>query len=141
MLQYSQSGILMTQLTIEIPDDLASGLAGIAAAQKKSLEQMALERLRSLKAAPDGGSSLRPKPHVDVLRRVFDLSGHGVSTALAESLLALDFPEGDAARVDELNARANEGTLTGDEQAELEAYVNIGDLLAFWQSKARQALQ
>jgi hypothetical protein len=28
-------------------------------------------------------------------------------------------------------ARANEGMLTDDEQAELEAYVNIGDTLAY----------
>ena len=84
---------------------------------------------------------LRPKPHVDVLRRVFDLSGHGMTRPLAESILALDFPEGDAARIDELNARANEGTLTSEEEAELEAYINIGDLLAYWQSKARQNLQ
>jgi len=83
----------------------------------------------------------RPKPHVDVLRRVFDLSGHGMTRPLAESILALDFPEGDAARIDELNARANEGTLTSEEEAELEAYINIGDLLAYWQSKARQNLQ
>lgn len=59
---------------------------------------------------------------------------------LAESILALDFPEGDAARIEALNAKANDGTLTGDEEAELEAYVNIGDLLAYWQSKARQHL-
>jgi hypothetical protein len=83
----------------------------------------------------------RPKPHVDVLRRVFDLSGHGMTRPLAESILALDFPEGDAARIEELNFRANEGTLTEEEEAELEAYVNIGDLLAYWQSKARQSLQ
>ena len=83
----------------------------------------------------------RPKPHVDVLRRVFDLSGHGMTRPLAESILALDFPEGDAARIDELNASANEGTLTSEEEAELEAYINIGDLLAYWQSKARQTLQ
>jgi hypothetical protein len=87
------------------------------------------------------GSIFRPEPHVDVLRRVFDLSGHGMSAALAESILTLDFPERDAARVDELNAKANEGTLTGDEEAELETYINIGDLLAYWQSKARQTLQ
>jgi hypothetical protein len=83
----------------------------------------------------------RPKPHVDVLRRVFDLSGHGMTRPLAESILALDFPEGDAARIEELNARASEGTHTDEEEAELEAYVNIGDLLAYWQSKARQTLQ
>jgi hypothetical protein len=64
-----------------------------------------------------------------------------MTQALAESILALDFPEGDAARIEELNLRANEGGLTGEEEAELEAYTNINDLLAYWQSKARQALR
>jgi len=35
-------------MTIQIPDDLARSLEGIAAAQGKSAEQIALERLRSL---------------------------------------------------------------------------------------------
>ena len=35
-------------MTIQIPDDLARGLEGIAASQKKSVEQLALERLGSL---------------------------------------------------------------------------------------------
>lgn len=87
------------------------------------------------------GSIFRPKPHVEVLRRVFDLSGHGMTKPLAESILALDFPEADATRIEELNVRANEGVLTDEEEAELEAYINIGDLLAYWQSKARQTLQ
>ena len=81
-----------------------------------------------------------PKPHADVLLRVFDLPGRGMTRALAESILALDFPEGDAARIEELNVRANEGELTGEEEAEMEAYTNINDLLAYWQSKARRAL-
>jgi hypothetical protein len=76
-----------------------------------------------------------------VLRSVFDLTGRGMTTPLAESILALDFPQQDGARINELNAKANEGMLTGAEEAELEAYVNIGDLLAYWQSKARQALR
>jgi hypothetical protein len=61
-----------------------------------------------------------------------------MTPALAEGILALDFPKDDAVRIEELNVRANEGQLTDDEQAELEAYINIGDLLAYWQSKARQ---
>jgi hypothetical protein len=35
-------------MTIEIPDDLARGLAEIAAGQQKSVEQVALDSLRSL---------------------------------------------------------------------------------------------
>jgi hypothetical protein len=38
----------MTQLTIEIPDDLARRLEGIANAQRKSVEEIALQGLRSL---------------------------------------------------------------------------------------------
>jgi hypothetical protein len=38
----------MTQLTLQIPDDLARGLEGIAAVEKKSVEQVAVERLRSV---------------------------------------------------------------------------------------------
>ena len=54
-------------MTIQIPDDLARGLEGIAAAQKKTVEQVALERQRSL---PDNATSpqaglraLRELPH------------------------------------------------------------------------------
>ena len=86
-------------------------------------------------------SLFRPSAHADILRKVFDLPGRGMTKPLAEGILALDFPEADAARAEELNARAIEGMLKEDEQVELEAYVNIGDLLAYWQSKARQVLR
>lgn len=83
----------------------------------------------------------RSAAHAEVLRRVFDLAGHGLTRPLAESILALDFPQYDADRIAELSGKANEGRLTEFEEAELEAYVNVGDLLALWQSKARQSLQ
>jgi hypothetical protein len=86
-------------------------------------------------------STFRSKPHADLLRRVFDLPAHGMTRALAEGILELDFPEDDAVRIEELNVRANEGQLTEDEQAELESYVNVSDLLAYWQSKARQTVR
>ncbi len=38
----------MTNLIIEMPDDVARSLEEIAAAQHKSLQQLAVERLRSL---------------------------------------------------------------------------------------------
>jgi len=64
-----------------------------------------------------------------------------MTPALSESILAFDFPDADAARIEELNVRANEGVLTDEEEAELEAYINFNDLLAYGQSKARQILQ
>ena len=38
----------MANLNIEMPDDLARSLEGIASAQRKSIQQLALERLISL---------------------------------------------------------------------------------------------
>lgn len=64
-----------------------------------------------------------------------------MTRALAESIVALDFPDDDAARMEDLSVRANEGELSEEEQTELEAYANIADLLAYWQSKARQVLK
>lgn len=86
-------------------------------------------------------ATFRSNTHAAILRKVFDVPGRGMTVPLAEGILALDFPEADAARADELNAKANDGSLTEDERAELEAYANVGDLLAYWQSKARQLLQ
>lgn len=45
-------------MTIQIPDDLARGLEGITAAQQKSVEQLAVERLRSLLDRPASPESL-----------------------------------------------------------------------------------
>lgn len=38
----------MTNLIIEMPDDLAHSLAGIAAAERKTVQQFAVEKLRFL---------------------------------------------------------------------------------------------
>jgi hypothetical protein len=38
----------MANLTIEVPDELVSSLEAIAAAQRKSIQELALERLSSL---------------------------------------------------------------------------------------------
>jgi predicted transcriptional regulator len=63
----------MTNLIIEVPDDLARSLEGIAAAQNKSIQQLAVERLRSLVESslePRAGSAaavlraMREPPHL-----------------------------------------------------------------------------
>jgi hypothetical protein len=46
----------MANLTIEMPDDLARSLEAIAAAQRKSVQQLALERLISLIPEPEAGT-------------------------------------------------------------------------------------
>ena len=63
----------MANLSIEVPDDVVRGLEGIAAAQHKSVEQVALERLRTLVPAgaeyPIGSpaavlQAMRAAPHL-----------------------------------------------------------------------------
>jgi hypothetical protein len=80
----------------------------------------------------------RPSPPVtDVLRTVIDLTGQGLTKPLAEAILNIDFSAGQSGRIRDLNGKANEGTLSDEETSELEAYLQVGDLLAYWQSDAR----
>ncbi len=81
-----------------------------------------------------------PSRYTQLLQRVFDLTGCGLNSDRARWLLDLDFPEADYDRIQFLNEKANEGTLSDEERAELDAYVNVGDLLACWQSQAREFL-
>ena len=50
----------MAYLTIEMPDDLASTLEAIAAAQHKSVQQLAIERLSSLQEGSSGDRAGSP---------------------------------------------------------------------------------
>ena len=86
-------------------------------------------------------SRYSPAIRISLLERVFDLPGTGMTPSLAERILEMDFPEADAVRVEELNEKANEGLLSVDEESELEAYIDVANLLAVWQSKARQSLR
>ena len=46
----------MANLIIEMPDDLVRSLEGLAAAEHKTVEQLAVEKLRSLVDTPPQGS-------------------------------------------------------------------------------------
>jgi hypothetical protein len=59
----------------------------------------------------------------------------------ARAILKLDFDPEDHRRVDELSAKAQKGTLTPAERAELEEYIRVGYELAILQSKARLSLK
>jgi hypothetical protein len=59
----------MANLTIQLPDDVARSLEGIAAAQRKTVQQLALEQLSALISEPHAGSpeavlrAMRGSPH------------------------------------------------------------------------------
>jgi hypothetical protein len=63
------------------------------------------------------------------------------SAETARSILELEFAEEDKARMRALAAKAREGTLSPEEQAEVETYSRVGSILGIMKSKARTVLK
>jgi hypothetical protein len=76
-----------------------------------------------------------------ILNRLIDPATGDLSPQAARSILRLDFPDSDHARMAELSAQAQTGALTTDEREELNEYLRVADLLAVLQSKARRSLR
>jgi hypothetical protein len=64
-----------------------------------------------------------------------------LSPEVARAILKLDFDAHDRRRVDQLSAKAADGTLVDAERAELEEYLRVNDELMILQSKARLSLK
>ncbi len=64
-----------------------------------------------------------------------------LSPDAARALLQLDFRPEDRQRVDQLSARAADGTLTEAERTELEEYLRVNEQLMVLHSKARLSLK
>lgn len=58
----------------------------------------------------------------------------------AEKILAITPPSDLVAKVHELAEKANQGTLTSDEEAEYAYYVDVDDLIGLLKAKARHLL-
>jgi hypothetical protein len=56
-------------------------------------------------------------------------------------LLSIRFSDRDTARMNELSELAREGALCGEDQAELDSYIHVTNLLAVMQAKGRRALR
>ncbi len=78
---------------------------------------------------------------VAILSRILMPDDPSFSPQTADDILALDFNEADKARMRQLSAKAREGTLSPDEQAEISNYERVGHLLNILQSKARRSLK
>lgn len=76
-----------------------------------------------------------------ILRRLLAANQQPFDPATANFVLSLDFTLDDHERMNELSAKAQEGALSSAEERELESYLNVGDLLAIMQSKARISLR
>jgi hypothetical protein len=60
---------------------------------------------------------------------------------IARAILKIDFAPEDHRRVDELSAKAQKGTLTPEERAELDEYIRVDLKLTVLRSKARLSLK
>jgi hypothetical protein len=76
-----------------------------------------------------------------IFSRIFEPEKPTLSAEAAASLLKLDFNRRDRERMNQLSAKASEGSLTAEEDAELENYIHVNHLLTIIQSKARRSLQ
>ena len=75
-----------------------------------------------------------------IFGRLIQADKSNLTPELAQYILQIGFAENDRDRINELAAKAQAGTLIGEEQRELENFNLIGDLLAVWHSQARRAL-
>jgi hypothetical protein len=81
-----------------------------------------------------------PNTEAAILSRVIQVE-EDLSRSAAEYLLSIRFGDHDVARMNELSEAARQGTLTSAEQAELDSYLHVSNLLTIMQSKGRRALQ
>lgn len=75
-----------------------------------------------------------------MLERLLDAQRGGLAPEVARYLLSIEFPETDRARYVELSDRAQDGSITPEQRAELEDYLNANDFVAILKSKARLSL-
>ena len=64
-----------------------------------------------------------------------------LSPRVARAILGLSFPKDDISRMHELSAKARAGTLTPQEDAEMDNFERVGSILSTLKSKARQVLK
>ena len=78
---------------------------------------------------------------VAIFSRVLEPDRATLAPAAARAILALGFCQADKDRMRRLSAKAREGTLTAEEQAEINNYERVGHILSLMKSKARLSLK
>jgi hypothetical protein len=81
------------------------------------------------------------KSEVSILNRMLRPETPMISPEAARDILGWDFDQADKDRMRQLSAKARQGTLTVEEDAEAGRYELIGHLLNIMQSKARRSLK
>jgi len=86
-------------------------------------------------------STAAANTEAEILSRIIAPGKPELPVQTAEAILALEFPGEDRERLDQLAEKAREGTLTGEEPLEIDAYERVGSFLSPLQSKARNSLK
>jgi len=77
----------------------------------------------------------------EILSRIVGPENPDFTPDVARSILALRFSEADVDRMNQLAAKASEGSLTGDEESQLHGYLFVGAMVDLMHSKARLSLR
>lgn len=76
----------------------------------------------------------------ELLGRIIAPLGRCLTPAAAKEILSLHADESARRRIEDLAARSDTGALTPEERAEYQLFVEVGDLVALLQAKARRYL-
>jgi hypothetical protein len=82
-----------------------------------------------------------PRNEADILERLVGPKANNMSIAVARHILAMDLADEDVDRINDLSAKARDGTLAPEEDNELNSYLRIGHFLSMMKSKARATLK
>ncbi len=82
-----------------------------------------------------------PRSEADILERLIDSKADDISVPVARHILAMHFAEEDVDRMNDLSAKARDGTLAPEEDDLLNSYLRIGHFLSMMKSKARTTLK
>lgn len=86
-------------------------------------------------------STTAPTSEADILARIVDPDQANLPQDFANSILRYEFRQEDRDRMDDLAEKARKGTLSPDEQIEIDRYERVGNFLALLKSKARRSLK
>ncbi len=102
------------------------------------------EKVAANRPAASAGADLATqtsKTASAIWSRIVKADQANLTPELARAILKFGFDPEDHRRIDELSAKAQKGTLSPEERAELEEYVRVNSQLTILPSKARLSLE
>ena len=85
-------------------------------------------------------TTLAPNTEAEIWMRILH-PDRDLTPRVAKAILDLSFPASDSNRMRTLSAKARAGTLSTEEDAEMDNFERVGSILSTLKSKARQVLK